>query len=68
MSSSFQLKQKVQDIDKEFIEISKKPKPTPSSTKTQVNAQKATQSKPKKAVTKEDVAKAAEDIVKMDLQ
>lgn len=63
----FQIKQKVQDIDKEFLEISKKPKSVPSTTKLQVNAQMTPKSKLKKVVTKEEVAKAAEEIVKMDL-
>lgn len=60
----FQIKQKVQAIDKEFLEISKKPKaiqPSPSTVKAPVKKLD------KKPVTKEEVAKTAEKVVKMDL-
>lgn len=63
---SFQIKQKVSDIDKEFVEINKKPKPQSKSIPESKPIQKS-QKKHKAPVTKEEVAKAAEEIVKMDL-
>ncbi|CAH0594025.1 unnamed protein product [Chrysodeixis includens] len=58
------IKDQVQAIDKEFIEISKKPKaskPSPATVKAPVKKAE------KKPVTKEEVAKTAEKVVKMDL-
>lgn len=59
-----QIKQKVSDMDKEFIEISKTPKPTPP--KPAPSKLKASKKKTQ-PVSKEDIAKTAEQIVKMDL-
>ncbi|XP_049877628.1 uncharacterized protein LOC126374895 [Pectinophora gossypiella] len=56
------IKQKVQDMDKEFVEINKNPKPKPSKAPI-VPPQK----KSDKKVTNEEVAKTVENIVKMDL-
>ncbi|CAB3248639.1 unnamed protein product [Arctia plantaginis] len=58
------IKQKVQDIDKEFMEINKNPKPSPSVPKEKPPREKKEKSKP---VTKEDVSKVAEAVVGMDL-
>ncbi|CAG9116797.1 unnamed protein product [Plutella xylostella] len=58
------IKQKVKDIDAEFIEINKTPKPTPVSKKPAVKKHKKPE---KKKTTPQDVAKTAEQIVKMDL-
>ncbi|KAI8425378.1 hypothetical protein MSG28_007137 [Choristoneura fumiferana] len=57
------IKQKVQEIDKEFVEINKAPKPTPPAKHTV----KAPKKKQGKKVTKADVTKTTEKIVKMDL-
>ncbi|KAM3958112.1 uncharacterized protein ACR2FA_007903 [Aphomia sociella] len=57
------IKQKVVDIDKEFLEISKNPK---SNQKVKPEI-KPPQKKLEKNVTKEEVAKTADQIVKMDL-
>ncbi|XP_063539079.1 uncharacterized protein LOC134748275 [Cydia strobilella] len=57
------IKQKVQDIDKQFVEINKNPKPT-QKPKEPV---KQPPIKSVKKVTKEEVSKTAEEIVKMDL-
>lgn len=59
----FQIKQKVVDIDKQFVEINKNPTPKKYS-KSEV---KMPEKKKEKNVTKEEVANAAEKIVKMDL-
>lgn len=58
------MKQKVQDIDKELVEINKKPKETQSPAASKV---KGPVKKVEKPVTKEDVAKTTEGMVKMDL-
>lgn len=60
-----QIKQKIVDIDKQFLDISKNPKAkTIEEAKTIVKPeQKKTESK----ITKEEVASTADKIVKMDL-
>ncbi|XP_072930192.1 uncharacterized protein [Epargyreus clarus] len=57
------IKQKVADIDKQLKEIKKDLK-TSTPSKQPV---KPPEKRPEKKVTKEDVAKTAEDMVKMDL-
>ncbi|XP_059058209.1 uncharacterized protein LOC131851702 [Achroia grisella] len=57
------LKQKVSDIDKQFLEISKNPK---SNEKIKPEM-KTVQKKTEKNITKEEVSDTAEKIVKMDL-
>ncbi|XP_045776789.1 uncharacterized protein LOC123875150 [Maniola jurtina] len=57
------LKQKVADIDKQFIEIKNKPKLIPEPKK----QDKKTPKKTENNVTKEEVSSAADQIVKMDL-
>lgn len=53
-------------MDKEFIEISKTPKPTPPKQAPGLKKCKAAKKKPQ-PLSKEEVAKTAEQIVKMDL-
>ncbi|XP_052756663.1 uncharacterized protein LOC128201988 [Galleria mellonella] len=57
------IKQKILDIDKQFLEINKNPK-SKEKAKPEV---KPVQKKPEKNITKEEVANTAEQIVKMDL-
>ncbi|KAI5636751.1 hypothetical protein NE865_10505 [Phthorimaea operculella] len=57
------IKQKVQEMDKEFVEIKKNPTPSKPKKAPVVPPKK----KEKKNVSKEEVAKAADEIVKMDL-
>ncbi|XP_046971393.1 uncharacterized protein LOC124538390 [Vanessa cardui] len=58
------LKQKVVDIDKEFLDIKNNPKPKQEAVKP---VSKPVQKKNDKNVTKEEVASAADQIVKMDI-
>lgn len=60
----FQIKQKIGEIDKQFLDIKKNEKSNQTQPKNNV---KAIQKQTVKNVTKEEVAKTAEDIVKMDL-
>lgn len=55
----------MQDIDKEFVELHKKPKSNPPTP--QPGKVTAPQKKKDKPVTKEDVAATADAVVKMDL-
>ncbi|XP_047536684.1 uncharacterized protein LOC125070772 [Vanessa atalanta] len=59
-----ELKQKVVDIDKEFLDIKNNPKPKQETVKP---VSKPVQKKKDKNVTKEEVATAADQIVKMDI-
>uniref|UniRef100_S4PB01 Uncharacterized protein n=1 Tax=Pararge aegeria TaxID=116150 RepID=S4PB01_9NEOP len=58
------IKQKVADIDKQFIEVKNKPK---SITEPKQLDVKTTPKKTLNQVTKEEVASAADQIIKMDL-
>ncbi|XP_050354386.1 uncharacterized protein LOC126776128 [Nymphalis io] len=58
------LKQKVVDMDKEFLDIKNNPKPKQETDKP---VTKPVQKKKDKNITKEDVATAVDQIVKMDI-
>lgn len=55
------------DIDKEFVTINKTPKANPHKNTPASKLTQKSQKKSKPPVTKEEVARAAEEIVKMDL-
>lgn len=61
----FQIKQKIGEIDKQFMEIKKNTDGNQSKPKPKVQGP---QKRTEKNVTKEEVIKTAEEIVKMDIQ
>ncbi|KAJ8713822.1 hypothetical protein PYW08_007442 [Mythimna loreyi] len=61
------IKQKVQDIDKEFVEINKKPKAPQHKNAPAIIKVPPKVKKLEKPVSKEEVAETAEGMVKMDL-
>lgn len=63
----FQIKQKIQVIDKEFIEISKKPNASQVKNAPAIIKVPSKVKKFKEPVSKEEVEKTAEGIVNMDL-